>query len=50
MGLDLRSDTVDLDTLESTVKVNLSGILKDKGPLWFYHSRGIIYDLQMCNV
>lgn len=27
MGLDLRSDTVQLDTLGSTVKVSLSGIL-----------------------
>lgn len=33
MGLDLRSDTVQLDTLGSTVKVSLSGILKYKGPL-----------------
>lgn len=33
MGLDLRSDTVQLDTLHRAVSVNLSGILKDKGPL-----------------
>lgn len=32
-GLDLRSDTVQLDTLGSAVKVSLSGTLKYKGPL-----------------